>query len=303
LGLFLSLDCDLGPCEFFTDTDKVGKMSESNLALRSGKKLECELDDLLQHLKIREDESQKVVLEEDFAELKAGARWTALAKVFSTKLFSHAAFLAHMKSAWSLPKEVRFKAIEENLFTFQFSCLMDWRKVMEEGPWFFRANAVLLEEYDGVTKSSLMKFKYFAMWVHIYDLPTSFRTKNIGRQLGNKIGKTSKVDLDEDFNGWRNYLHIKVNLDIEKPLTRIIYVEMEDGKSEAFRVKYEKLSKFCAVCGLLGHTESECGDGMHDKRSFQYGDWLIASPEKRGAVKGSNSLSSANIKDFISRES
>ena len=265
--------------------------------------MEQELNDLLQHLEIREDEEQGIVLEEDLEDLKAEARWTALAKVSSSKAFSHTAFFANMKYAWNLAKDARFKAIEENLFVVQFSCLGDWSKVMDEGPWFFRGHAVLLEEYDGITKPSKVQFNHLAMWVRIYDLPTGFRTKNIGRQLGDKIGKFLKVELDDDFSGWRDYLRIRIKMDISKPLTRIIYVSLgADGKREAFRVKYEKLPKFCAVCGLIGHADTECGDGVHDKKSFQYGDWLIASPERKVKVIGSRFLGSADTKGSDSRE-
>ena len=196
--------------------------------------MERDLNELLRHLEIREDEEQGIVLEEDIEKLKAEAWWTALAKVSSPKTFSHAASIANMKFAWSLAKEVRFKAIEENLFVVQFSCLGDWRKVMNEGPWIFRGNAVLLEEYDGITKPSKVKFKSVAMWARIYDLPTGFRTKNIGHQLGDKIGEFLKVELDDDINGWRDYLRIKVKLNLEKPLTRIVYVSLGDGNVKLF---------------------------------------------------------------------
>jgi hypothetical protein len=67
------------------------------------------------------------VLEVDLADLRVEARWTTLAKVITAKPFSHVAFLAHIKYAWSLAKDVRFKAIEENLFMLQFFCLGDLR--------------------------------------------------------------------------------------------------------------------------------------------------------------------------------
>ena len=84
------------------------------------------------------------MLEEDLEELKAGMSWTVLAKVLSPKPFSHAAFLANMKYAWSLAKDVSFKTIDENLFVFQFLCLGDWRKVLDDGPWFFSGGMLCL---------------------------------------------------------------------------------------------------------------------------------------------------------------
>jgi hypothetical protein len=56
--------------------------------------------------------------------------------------------------------------------------------VLDDGPWFFRGNAVLLEEYDGISKPSTMEFKNLSLWARVYDLPTSFRTQNIGHQIG-----------------------------------------------------------------------------------------------------------------------
>jgi hypothetical protein len=41
---------------------------------------------------------------------------------------------------------------------------------------------------------------------------------------------------------------------------------------------------------------------VHDKKSFQYGDWLIASPERKVKVIGSRFLGSADTKGSDSRE-
>lgn len=144
--------------------------SASNVGFNSARmqkgKRETNIEELLQNLELREDENQGIILGEDPEELKAEARWMVLAKVNSSKPFSHSAFFfANMRYAWSLAKEVRFKAIEENLFVIQFSCLGDWNKVMDEGPWIFRGNAVLLEEYDGITKPLMVKFNDLAIWV------------------------------------------------------------------------------------------------------------------------------------------
>jgi hypothetical protein len=43
-----------------------------------------------------------------------------------------------------------------------------------------------------------------------------------------------------------------------------------------FQVLYEKLPKFCEVCGLFGHGGLECDDGVHDEEAKQYGAWMVA---------------------------
>jgi hypothetical protein len=154
----------------------------------------------------------------------------------------------------------------------------------------------LLEEYDGISKPSAVEFKNLSLWACDYDLPTSFRTLNIGHQIGEKIKKILKVELDDEANGWRDYLCIRVKLEIKKPLTKIVYMSTGDkGNHLAFRVKYEK-------SGLIGHVDSECGDGMHDMAAYQYGDWLIVIPERKGGGKGSRSSSLKDSKGLNSKE-
>lgn len=48
-------------------------MADSISEMQSGRRIEGDLDDLIHHLQIREDEDQGIVLEEDLEELKAEA--------------------------------------------------------------------------------------------------------------------------------------------------------------------------------------------------------------------------------------
>lgn len=49
-----------------------------------------------------------------------------------------------MQVAWDLAHEVKFRPLNGNLYTFQFSCLGDWERVMDEGPWTFKGKAVVI---------------------------------------------------------------------------------------------------------------------------------------------------------------
>jgi hypothetical protein len=43
---------------------------------------------------------------------------------------------------------------------------------------------------------------------------------DIGKQIGETVGTVEAVDTDEDGIRWEEYLHVKIRLDITKPLPR-----------------------------------------------------------------------------------
>lgn len=267
-----------------------------------------QIGDLLERLELRDEETDEIILEEDVQELRADSKWMAIGSVYSSKSFSHAALFSQMRYAWSLAKEVRFKALGENLFVLQFFCKGDWTKVMEEGPWIFRGNAFLVAEYDGVTRPSAIKFEHMSVWVRIYDLPPTFMKEKIGRQLASRIGHVLQVEVGEDGWGWGNFLRVRVCMDIKKPLIRVIPVSVrgvEGNISQSFKVKYEKLPRFCAVCGQIGHIKDECGDGMHDEANLQYGDFLLASSDMRQRWRGGppSTISNGRSDELMSKKS
>jgi hypothetical protein len=47
-------------------------------------------------------------------------------------------------------------------------------------------------------------------------------------------------------------------------------------RGSTFRFYIKKLPKFCEMCGLFGHGELECGNGVHNDDDKQYGDWMCS---------------------------
>ena len=127
----------------------VESMAAESSKGRNGKGEE-EVEDLLNRLDLHEDDGDDFVWEEakDLPEVKA--KWLAMARVHTIKGFSPSALYADMRSAWNPAQQVRWRLIEENLFTVQFACLGDWNKAMHGGPWLFRNQAVILVSMMGL---------------------------------------------------------------------------------------------------------------------------------------------------------
>ena len=64
-----------------------------------------------------------------------------------------------------------------------------------------------------------------------------------------------------------------------KPLIRVVTFAPEGQDKMLLQVKYEKLPRFCAHCGLMGHVHLECGAGEYAEKDLQFGGWMIAEAD------------------------
>jgi hypothetical protein len=253
----------------------------------SGKKVVESVDDLIGRLHLGDDEVQDFVWEDEVVESEIKAKWLAIAKVHTNKLgFSQSALFADMRSAWNPAKEVVWRRIEENLFTIQFNCLADWNKAMHEGPWLFRDQALLLEEYDGFTNPLSIKLDRVTVWAQIHKLPDNYLKEPVIRGMSRNVGEIKEVQIKLPAGYIGSYVRLKVRLDVNKKISRFVAMT-RDKKKEFFHVKYEKMPDFCAVCGMLGHWFEECGTGEHDPAKFEWGDFILADGGRgRGRGRG-----------------
>lgn len=124
-----------------------------------------------------------------------------------------------------------------------------------------------------------ISFNKVDIWVQVYDLPNGFISDKILKSIGNYIGGFVKAD-PANMNGmWKLYVRIRVTIDVNATLKRKIKIKRAGGDWSWVSFKYERLSTFCFVCGMLGHSERVSGivyanlDKVIDRA---YGTWLRA---------------------------
>lgn len=119
-----------------------------------------DLEAMMKQLGLMEDDLDNVIFEEETAVPMEATRWLAIARVHTEVEYSNYWFYKNMRSAWELAQDVKTRTLEDNLHTFQFTCLGDWERVMDGGPWNFRGNPVVIVPYDGFTKPSSIELNH-----------------------------------------------------------------------------------------------------------------------------------------------
>lgn len=248
----------------------------------------------LEDLELVGDEEEGLDFSEEIEELIKETRWLAIFKVHTTKPFSHAALMNAMRFAWSAAKEITFKVLGPNLFLAQFHCLGDWNRAMDGGPWLFRGAAVSMEEYDGFSDVKKYKLDHIPVWVRIQGIPDGvMKRKDMAEKVASKVGDPPiTVMVNEGKINPTTYLRARVFHSMEKPLVRVVQITFKERNN--YLVQYEKLPLFCFHCGHLDHELTECGDGVHEKASCGWGEWLVVN---QGGSSGGRETGRQGMRD------
>lgn len=156
---------------------------------------------------------------------------------------------------------------------------MDLCKVLEGGPWAFEQNMLVYKQVQETEDPHLVSLNEVDIWVQVHDIPSGFISETILKGVGAYVGQYVKSDPANFIGGWKAYVRIRVTLDIMKPLKRRMKIKREGGTWSWINFKYERLGTFFFVCGVIGHTEMECGIVYENPDKVierAYGVWLRA---------------------------
>jgi hypothetical protein len=193
-------------------------------------------------LEITEEEGEAIDLSKLIDSQPTESRWAVLIRVCLKTSFSHSAFFMAMQVAWEPAREVIFKSLDDFTFTTQFKCLGDWKAAMHGGPWLFRRQAVIIEEYDGLTNTESIALDSIRVWFRIMGLPDLFRNEAVAKLMASKMGEVIKVEMGINGAQYIKFVRVYARIKIQKPLMRFVTGSVGPGKEpHKFRVLYEKM--------------------------------------------------------------
>ncbi|MBA0760078.1 hypothetical protein Gotri_022860 [Gossypium trilobum] len=102
----------------------------------------------------------------------------------------------------------------------------------------------------------------FPFWLKIGSCPPECENKDLTHAIGSNFEGIISSELNGDF------CRIKVELDVQKPLRRGIFILASMQGKSWVPFKYENLPGFCFGCGRMGHGIKERKDTLDEFKEF-----------------------------------
>ncbi|XP_075645554.1 uncharacterized protein At4g02000-like [Castanea sativa] len=199
-----------------------------------------------------------------------------LGRFHTTKPINFRVAENHLHSAWKMEgNNLKIIDVGDRLFRFKFSTKSQLKWVINNGLWSFNNHILLLRRWEkGMTAFSI-NFQTVPMWVQVQGLPFDLIIKEVGRYIGQRIGRVIEVDCEAIASGEARFLRVRVDVPIDKPIRGGALVHSPEGDKVWVAFKYERLSGLCFHCGLLGHEAKACEfTKLKVWEESPYGEWL-----------------------------
>ncbi|MBA0878325.1 hypothetical protein Goshw_007137 [Gossypium schwendimanii] len=175
-----------------------------------------------------------------------------------------------MKSLWKIKNKFEIQTAGQNLFLIAFEMEEDLELIMEGRPWLFRKSLILFDRITQSVERSQIRLNSSPVWLKVGPCLPEFDKKDLLHAIGVTFGRIIRSEINGE------WCRLKINLDVQKPLRRGIFVSVNNKNKWWISFKYEKLPTFCFGCGKLGHGLSGGSDPdlIDDGKAEEANNWL-----------------------------
>ena len=260
------------------------------------------VEEKLKRMNLSEAERRGVKIGLRRAAEQKGSVAKAMGKLFSDKPGHVGGMELALGKIWCPMKRLEVKEMGENRFLSLFHQEAGKRNALDNGPWTFGKELLVMEDFDPRKTPEDYTFDTVPIWVRIYNVPLGMMCWEVGEDLGEEIGKLMEGDAGEDGRALGKCLRVKVKIKVSEPLMRGLYLDVEPEEGEAgsdmevgmieeenlgknegriwCHFEYEYLPEFYYTCGRLGHVDRDCNIKLKMGQKTEFGKWMKYVPER-----------------------
>ena len=128
----------------------------------------------------------------------------------------------------------------------------------------FRQAFGLVPRYVSGLPIRQLQFISIPFWLQFHGLPIDQLTDETAIMIGSTVGNVIHSQVKKELIGG-DFLQIRVNVEITKPLCRGRKVLLETGREIWVSFKYEKIPNFYYWCGFVSHDDKDCSKWLASK--------------------------------------
>ncbi|KAH1128991.1 hypothetical protein J1N35_000369 [Gossypium stocksii] len=163
-----------------------------------------------------------------------------------------------MADLWHLIGGICISDLGDKRYLFQFFHKVDVNRFLVGTPWFFNNHLLILQRIPNGEDPDAIVLNSVEFWIQVHELPLGLMTETMAREFDDFCGKFIDYDTSMPSLGHKNYMRIRVCLDVSAPLKCKKKIQIGKSIIVYARFKYEKLSLFCFICGTVRHGKSYC---------------------------------------------
>ncbi|MCH84794.1 hypothetical protein A2U01_0005630 [Trifolium medium] len=216
-----------------------------------------------------------VLTEEEESRLQMPWRKGIIVKLLGRRI-GYKALENRLKQMWVRNGVINIVDVGNDFFLVTFTNMEDHYRALIDGPWMIYDNYLVVREWSPNFHPFGEVIEKVAVWVRFSGLPIEYYDKKILYFIGNRIGRTVKVDRTTTTQTRGKYARLCVEVDLTKPLLAMFQI-----KDRYYKVEYEGLHMLCLACGTFGHYKEGCV--VKDNNKEWNGEQQAGSNRDKGA--------------------
>ena len=114
-------------------------------------------------------------------------------------------------------------------YLFQFYHEVDVIGVLDDRLWTFNQHLLVLKRVTAEDQVDKVALDHVSFWVQLHNLPIGFHTSKIVQGIGDYVGTFLASDVNNFSGTWRNFLRVRVSIDIRNLLKRRMTIKKQGG--------------------------------------------------------------------------